>query len=1041
MNRFDSASPIKQQGDSGASWIRTLLLSAFVVVGLLAAVDASAQSVVRNDGGNSNQACASQQLTYSLPFAGGIWNVTGGNIVSFAGNQMTIRWSLVGNQTISTNSFGPTFTHNVAVEETPAPNIVGPVVTCINNVYTYRTLDNPGNTYSWSIVKDPAQPVATVFALINGSLQTNEISLQWTQTGLHTVNVTETNATGNCSRTFSVQVRVNGVPAPNVISATGFGNPVTQQPGRVCANSTHTYSTSATIGNVFSWEVTGGAIISGQNTASVTVSWGSEGPGTLRLTESVPGSSCATTVNYTVDKFSLPAPSISGQQNPCTQTSATYTTANVTDNSYTWSVVGGTITGGQGTNVVTVTWPLVAVNTSATLTLVQAVSGVAGTLCSVTSTYPVTIRPLPPTISITGPSSVCAVDLTNTPTTNALGYTYQANNPTGVTWAWSITSNGVIVGSSNTQSVNVRWFNTTNLPTTGTLTNTQTTTFGCSASATYNVTINPLPNPTVAGVREACLNTTQAYSTVGVPGNIYTWTVDGGNIIRSGQGTPNVTVEWTLAGTYGLKVTETIAGGCSVVDSISVTVNTLPTATLRPSGNTTFCQGGDVTLHAPVGFTSYNWSTGETARSIVVRTTGKYWVTVTNGKGCSNSSDTVDVNVFPATLPIIAVSGPTTFCEGASVTLTAPAGFNAYRWSLNGTTLPDQTQTITATASGAYTVAVADVNGCTGSSTEVDIFVNPKPTAKLLVVGATTICTGDTVEVRAPAGYNSYTWYSEAGNNYGNNRSAFVTSADKIYCEVVDANGCVGTSDTVSIELGTFPAPVVTANGATSFCEGGAVTLTASEGYDSYLWSNGQTGRTITVENAGSYTVVVTKHNALCTVASKPVAVVENPIPARPVIERVGYTLTAVANNATLFQWYRNGTMMPGAEGVELVVNLPGTYRVEVRDGNLCSSLSQPFDVILTNVEEEPVAGFANDVHIFPNPTNGQFTIEAGNVAAGAVRISIVNSLGETMMSFDGASNGGAFSTTMNANTLATGVYTVVVSAGNQHWSARMIRQ
>jgi hypothetical protein len=133
--------------------------------------------------------------------------------------------------------------------------------------------------------------------------------------------------------------------------------------------------------------------------------------------------------------------------------------------------------------------------------------------------------------------------------------------------------------------------------------------------------------------------------------------------------------------------------------------------------------------------------------------------------------------------------------------------------------------------------------------------------------------------------------------------------------------------------------------------------------------------------------------------------------------------------------------MMPGAENNELVVNLPGTYRVEIKDGNTCSSLSQPFDVILTNVEEEGVAGYTNDLQVYPNPTNGQVTLEVMSATAGAVRVDVINSLGETVMSFNDVANGGAFNTTMNVSDLATGVYTVVMTSGNDHWSVRMIRQ
>lgn len=49
--------------------------------------------------------------------------------------------------------------------------------------------------------------------------------------------------------------------------------------------------------------------------------------------------------------------------------------------------------------------------------------------------------------------------------------------------------------------------------------------------------------------------------------------------------------------------------------------------------------------------------------------------------------------------------------------------------------------------------------------------------------------------------------------------------------------------------------PEITVSGGRTICEGDTVTLSASEGYDSYLWSNGETSRTIKVYKQGSYAV------------------------------------------------------------------------------------------------------------------------------------------------------------------------------------------
>lgn len=1014
-------------------------------------------SFSRTPAGSLNQACLADQITYTVPTVAGAtyaWNVVGGNILSGQGTgSVLIEWTLVGNGSVSvTETNGPcTFTSvlNVAVEAKPTPLIAGATIACINKIHTYSTPQIAGNTYSWSITPDPLAPALPVFAPIAGWPNTSSITLQWIQKGLHTMSVTESTLSGNCVTTYTMQVRVNPIPTPVINSTTGYGTPVSQRPGRVCENSWHTYTVPGTIdniGNVYFWTVTGGTILSGQNTPSIKVAWGSAGAGTVAVTETIPGSDCATTRTENIDKRPKPTPVITGQVNPCANSTQTYTTPNVVGNVYTWTVTGGgVITSGNGSNTITVVWPNVLANTAATVTVEEFVGGTVQAVpdpqdCRTTTSLPVTIRPLPPTITITGPGSVCAVDLSDTPPTNPNGYSYTSNNPGGVSFQWTISANGSIVSGGSLQTVVVHWFNNTNVATTGTLTVTQTTIYGCVASASVNVTINPIPNPSISGPTSACQNSIQSYSTAGVPGNSYVWSVTGGNIIRSGQNTPNVTVEWTLPGTYQLEVLETIIGGCSAINRINVTVNALPQVSISASGPTTFCQGGDVTLTAPLGYAAYNWNTGETSRSIVVRTTGQYWVIVTDANGCSNTSDAIQVNVFPSSLPIIATSGPTTFCEGESVTLTGPAGFNAYRWYRNDEMLDDQTQSIVVTQSGAYKVAVADNNGCTGLSTDVDVFVNPKPTPVLTVVGSTTVCDGDTVEVRAPAGYESYTWFSATGQVYGTERSALVTTADTIYVQVVDANGCVGTSDTVEINLSTVTVPVVTANGPTTFCEGNAVTLTAPAGYASYLWSNGATGRTITVADGGTYTVTVSD-NSLCEAQSSVVNVTVNPIPARPQIERFGDTLKAISVDAQQYQWYRNGTMIPGAVNRNLVVALPGAYRVEIADNNTCTSLSQPFDVILTDVNEEGVAGHVNDLRVFPNPTNGQFTLETVTSTAGAVRIELVNNLGETVMTINEATNGGQFRTTVTMGDLAAGVYNVVMTAGNERWTVRLVRQ
>jgi hypothetical protein len=122
----------------------------------------------------------------------------------------------------------------------------------------------------------------------------------------------------------------------------------------------------------------------------------------------------------------------------------------------------------------------------------------------------------------------------------------------------------------------------------------------------------------------------------------------------------------------------TSISGCQSAASVAtvVTVNALPgTPTITADGPTTFCAGGSVTLTSSAE-TTYLWSNGETTSNINITTTGNYIVTVTNANGCQSVpslATAVTVNALPLT-PTITADGPTTFCEGSSVTLSSSAG-------------------------------------------------------------------------------------------------------------------------------------------------------------------------------------------------------------------------------------------------------------------------------------------------------------------------------------------------------------------------------
>ena len=457
---------------------------------------------------------------------------------------------------------------------------------------------------------------------------------------------------------------------------------------------------------------------------------------------------------------------------------------------------------------------------------------------------------------------------------------------------------------------------------------------GKSSECTSQLTINPLPNVgiLVDGATTFCQGGSVTLTATGGVSGQYLWS--------DGETSDSIVV--TSSGTFTVSWTD--ANACSKTsDPVSVVVNPLPNVVITPSGPTTFCQGGSVTLTAS-GATSYSWSTGSTDDHITVSSSGTYTVTGTDGNGCVNqASVTVTVNPLPNVT--IGASGPTTFCQGGSVVLTA-SGAKSYLWSTGATA-----DHITVTASGTYSVTGTDANGCSnGASTSVT--VNPLPHVSITPNGPTTFCQGGSVTLTA-SGAVSYLWSTGATS------SQITVSATGIYSVTgTDANGC-SNSASIGVVVNPLPTITITAGGPTTFCAGGSVTLTASGGV-SYLWSNGSTSNQITVNSSGTFSVVGTDANG-CSNGAGPVTVTVNPNPAVSIAPTGPTTFCAGAsvlltssvsgdpNGPFSYQWSLNGAPINGATASSYAASAPGTYTVTVTDSSTTQCSSTSNSVVVSN--------------------------------------------------------------------------------------------
>lgn len=413
-------------------------------------------------------------------------------------------------------------------------------------------------------------------------------------------------------------------------------------------------------------------------------------------------------------------------------------------------------------------------------------------------------------------------------------------------------------------------------------------------------------------------------------GSTYMWS--------TGATTQSITV--LVSGVYTVNVIT--ADGCEGdSDPTSVTVNANPVPTVSPVGSTTFCDGGSVTLITG-SFASYLWSTGETAQAIVVTTSGTYSVTVTDGNGCVGTSADLTVTVDELPEPTITADGPTTFCDGDNVVLTASTAVS-YLWSTGATT-----QSITVTTSGSFTVTATDANGCEGTSDPVVTTVNDNPTPTIVPNGPTIFCDGDSVVLRTePAA--SYLWSTGETTD-----EITVFTSGTFTVTVTDANGCEGTSAPMTVTVNNNPVPVISASGPTEFCDGDSVILSSSVA-TSYLWSTGATTQSITVMTTGGYYVTATVGTGCSgTSDTTDVTVYDNPTPTLfadgPTTFCDGDNVHLTVNPAaSSYMWNT------GAPGQTIEVTTTGSYWATVTDVNGCSGISDTIDVTVNPLPEPTI--------------------------------------------------------------------------------------
>ena len=850
---------------SGGTWSSTDNTLATVSGGVVTSITAGVDTIKYTVGNTCGTASASQVITVkALPFAG---SITGSSTVCVGVNATLVDtaaggiWSASNSHAIVSGGVVTGVSAGVDTISYTVTNSCGTAIA--TSIMTINPQPNAGAISGPAVVcvgssitlADTAS--GGVWSANNSNAAVSGGVVTGVAAGSVTISYSVTVACGTISSTYPLTV--NPLPNAGAISGASF----------ICISGSATLIESVTGGT---WSATNGnaVVLSSGLTGGITA-----GVDTILYTVT---NSCGTAVASHVVTIgsALTTSPVTGASTVCSGSNITLSDST---SGGTWSSSNTTIASVNSSGVVH------GVSAgSATISYIY-----TSTCGSFVATLPVTVNAAPNAGSITGSSSVCNGS-TLTLMDVASGGTWSSGNT-----AVATVSGGVVTTLSA-----------------GTAVMSYSVTNSCgTANATKLVTVNASPDAgTITGLTSVCQFNNITLSDTALGGS---WSSSNTSIA-----TINTSGIITGLAPGAVTMTYTVTNDCgTVVATYPVTVNPAPVAGII-TGGSVVCNGNTLTLTDTASGGSWTSSNAgiasvNTGGMVTGNGTGSAVISYSMTNSCGTAVATANVTVTP-TPDAGTISGTTTVCQGASVTLSESASGGTWSSSDNTVATITSSGVVTGISGGTAVISYTSTTTCGTASAAAIVTVNPLPLAGS-ISGSSFVCIGAATTLSDATASGVGTWSSSNPAAATVDPAGVVTGvasgSSTISYSVTNGCGTAMAAFTVAVS----PAPSSgTISGTTTFCQGTFSPL--SETVSGGAWSSGNTA-VATVNSSGVVTGVsggtaVISYSIIggCTGATATATVTVNPFPNAGVIN--GASTVCIGSAITLTDTASGGIWSSG---------------------------------------------------------------------------------------------------------------------------------